>query len=339
MNWLQHLFGRLPGGTRVRPGTARPSTRRPQLAIEALEERDQPSASVITSNFNGTAIKPGSTVWFNSVAKVSGVGSSGATLSVVNAEIDFTANGTIFQLAVPNASIAFSPTVTSATTSFANNTWTTTVPLNPGGNVFLAGLALSAPSGLPGGINPVKWQATFQTNTPGVSLNWQWAAAVYTSFSADYNALNVKPVDSNQLSAYQDSDHAGTPEAYKSFVIGGSRGGGGSNWTGSYSGTASATPTLATTASLGGAVYNASGAAVTSGTVTLYQTNASGNLVPVATTVIGANGTYSFTGLEAGTYTVVVSGTMDSYNPLTVTLTNGMDSAENNFFAVNQAGT
>jgi len=44
---------------------------------------------------------------------------------------------------------------------------------------------------------------------------------------------------------YQNSDHAGTPEGvdpsttlpFKAFVTGGARGGGGSNWTGSWSGT------------------------------------------------------------------------------------------------------
>ena len=48
----------------------------------------------------------------------------------------------------------------------------------------------------------------------------------------------MKPVDDNQASVYQNSDHAGTPENFKSFVTGGARGGGGSNFTGSYSATA-----------------------------------------------------------------------------------------------------
>ena len=37
-------------------------------------------------------------------------------------------------------------------------------------------------------------------DAPGVTVSWKWAAAVYTSFSTDYNALGVKPVDSNTLS-------------------------------------------------------------------------------------------------------------------------------------------
>jgi hypothetical protein len=94
-------------------------------------------------------------------------------------------------------------------------------------------------SGLPGGIKDVIWQATFSSNTSGLTVNWQWGAAVYTNFSTKYNDLGVKPVDDNKASKYKNSDHAGTPEDFKAYVIGGARGGGGSNFTGSYSATGS----------------------------------------------------------------------------------------------------
>lgn len=80
------------------------------------------------------------------------------------------------------------------------------------------------------------WTGNFSATAP-FSLNWQWAAGVYTSFSSDNNALGVKPIDAGSGSLYMNSDHAGTPEDFKSSVIGGARGGG-SNFTGSYSGTA-----------------------------------------------------------------------------------------------------
>jgi hypothetical protein len=94
-------------------------------------------------------------------------------------------------------------------------------------------------SGLPGGIKDVIWQATFSSDTSGLTVNWQWAAAVYTDFTRKYNNLGVKPVDDNKASKYKNSDHAGTPEDFKAYVIGGGTGGGGSNFTGSYSGTGS----------------------------------------------------------------------------------------------------
>jgi hypothetical protein len=293
--------------------------------LEALEERAVPSStSVIQSNFNGTPIHAGDTVWFSSVAKVSGLGASPVTLRVVNAEIDFTANGVSYALPVPDVAITFSPTAATATTTFdaSSNTWLTTVPTGLGGNVFLSGLALPVPSGLPGGINPVTWKATFQSDTAGLSVNWQWAAAAYTQFGTDYSALGVKPVDDNHASAYQNSDHAGTPENFKTYVTGGARGGGGSNFTGSLSPTAQVHPDVVLPGSLSGAVFTEP---TVPGTppfpetgvlVTLTGTNYLGQSVTL-TTHTDANGSYSFTGLSAGTYTITEtppSGFQDDVN-------------------------
>jgi uncharacterized repeat protein (TIGR01451 family) len=197
------------------------------------------ASSTIRSNFNGTAIGGNDWIWFNAVVKVKGLGTSPVTITVRKSTITF--GSTTVQ--VSNADLTFDPGATSATTAFdtSSNAWTTTVPTTGPGNTFLTGIGFHVPAaGLPGGINPVDWTATFGTTTPGISLQWQWAAAVYTSFGAP-GALGVKPVDSNTLSVYKNSDHAGTPESFKRSVIGGARGGGGSNFTGSYSGTAAAT--------------------------------------------------------------------------------------------------
>jgi hypothetical protein len=71
------------------------------------------------------------------------------------------------------------------------------------------GLAVQAPmpAGFPGGIKQVTWQGMFFSLTPGLTVQWQCAAAVYRNplFGADHNALGVKPVDDNQASAYQNS--------------------------------------------------------------------------------------------------------------------------------------
>jgi hypothetical protein len=198
--------------------------------------------SSISSNFNGTAISAGNFIWFNSVMKVSGLGSGPTTINIDNATIQFSAGGTNYNLSVPPAAVTFSRTATSATTSFDGTRWVTVVPSGIGGNTFLAGLSFPVPVNLPGGITPVTWSGSFTTDTPGVSVNWQWAAAVYKCFSTSYASLGVKPVDSNSASIYKNSDHAGTPENFPSCLIGGARGGGGSNFTGSYSGTASKEP-------------------------------------------------------------------------------------------------
>ena len=198
-------------------------------------------ASSIGSNFNGTPIPGGAFVWFNSNFTAHGV-QDGTVITFQNSTIQFTAGGTQYKLAVPNAQILFTSSVSCASTYFdsATNTWRTTLPVAGSDEIFLSGLAFRVPSaGLQGGINPVTWQGTFGGNNSGVTVQWKWGAAVYNSFSTDYNALGVKATHSGAC-GMNNSDHAGTPENFKGAVVGGARGGGGSNFTGSWSGTASA---------------------------------------------------------------------------------------------------
>ena len=207
------------------------------------------SVPVVTnaSNFNGMAIAAGRYIWFSSVIKVNGVGTSPVHLYVPPSHILFSASGTSYDLLVPTAEVTVDPAASTATTAFdaGCQAWHTVLPKTFSGDGFLMGLAYPVDVALPGGINPVTWNASFETDTDGISLNWQWAAAVYTTSTQDYEALQVKPVDDTQKSAYHNSDHAGTPEAYKSYVVSGARGGGGSNYTGSLSGTVTVTPTVA----------------------------------------------------------------------------------------------
>jgi len=198
--------------------------------------------SAINSNFNGTPIAANNYIWFNSVIKVGGVNSRPVTIFYGGASVNFTVNGNPVNVNIPAAIIMFSPSATTASTSYdaGSDTWITVLPADYSGNVFLSGAAYQLPSNYPGGINPVIWSGEFSSDTVGISAQWQWASAVYTSFSNDPNAAGVKAVDDNKLNPpYLNSDHAGTPENFRSFVIGGTRGGGGSNFTGSYSGTAS----------------------------------------------------------------------------------------------------
>lgn len=203
-----------------------------------------PGTSSITSNFNGTPIGSGDWIWFSSVVKVKGVGTDPVHVSFDASTVVFSADGVGHTLAVPSAQLTIDPNASTAVTSYdaGRGTWFTVMPPGTAGNVFLTGFAVHVPDGLPGGIKPVTWSGRFGSDTPGVTLQWQWAAAVYTSFTDDLGALGVKPVDDNHASAYANSDHAGTPEAFRSSVVGGARGGGGSNFTGSLSATSSVVP-------------------------------------------------------------------------------------------------
>ncbi len=198
------------------------------------------ASSSIASDFNSTAIASGNYIWFNSVAKVSGRNTSKTTtIQFRDGKISFTANGTPYVLTVPGSVLTFSPTAASAKTEVGSDgRWYITVPASYNGNVFLSGLAWKLPVNLPGGIKPVTWSGTFTSDSSGLGLDWKWAAAVYTKFSGDHSLVGAKPIDGSSLNPYPNSDHAGTPEAFKPYVIGGARGGGGSNFTGGYSGTA-----------------------------------------------------------------------------------------------------
>jgi hypothetical protein len=92
----------------------------------------------------------------------------------------------------------------------------------------------------------VTWEGTFGTDTAGISMQWKWGAAV-SSFTANYNELGDK-AGHRTACGMNNGDHARTPERvnnnnvpWQQFVVGGARGRGGANFTGSWSGTLSAT--------------------------------------------------------------------------------------------------
>jgi hypothetical protein len=244
MHRLSQLFRSRNGSRGHKP--ARP---RPRLSLEALEDRNVMStASSIAASFNGTAIPAGDTIWFNSAFTATGLPKTApTTLHVVNGAIDFTVGTTPYHVPVPNAVIVLTPGATSASTSFdpTDNDWDVYAPSGGTGDVFMGGVELPVPSGLPGGIKNVTWSADFWSDTAGITVNWKWAAAVYKpGFSTDYNALGVKPVDNKDMSVYHNGDQSGAPEAFKSYVTGGATGGGGTNYTGNFTPAKGVKPTL-----------------------------------------------------------------------------------------------
>ena len=196
--------------------------------------------SSITTNWNQTPAND--TLWLNSVFSTSGAVANNQTFYFSNVAATFpfpTQNGAIETVNLPNAAITFSNSFSNPTTIFdsGTNTWVTDVPLSDAGQkIFLDGFGWQVPSpGITQNLsgNSVALTGTFSSNLAG-SLQWQWAAAAYNTFSSDPNALGVLPIDENGL-------HAGVPSNFTnaSFVDKGGSGGGSSNFTGSYSGTAS----------------------------------------------------------------------------------------------------
>jgi hypothetical protein len=288
----------------------RKPARRWQPSFEVLEDRTVPSTYSIASSFTASAVAPGGTLWFSSVAgSVTGFGSNPATIHVTNQTITFadTLNGvtTSYNLTLPDADLTLTPGATSATTTFnsTQNKWFTNVPTGLAGNVFLSGFALPLPNGLHGSDNPVTWTAQFTTDTSGVNFNWSWAAAAYTSFNTGYGALGIKPCDSSTASSFSNMDKAGTPENYKTNVTGGAKGNGGTNYTGLYTSVTSVAPTYVPIyVTISGVIYydaNSNGvldnyeSGIPGVALTLTGTNILGQSI-TATTTTGPTGTYSF---------------------------------------------
>lgn len=194
-------------------------------------------------------------VWFNSHFKLQGtVPSTEFTVNVTNQSITFGPS----TLAVPNAVIKFSSTTSCASTSFntSTNEWETFIPLSyatKADEIFSAGLAYILPSNFSQNVNNVAWNVTFTSTAPSLQFEFQYGAANYlskdnkgdvfpltTSGHPDYNAMMIDPVhNAPTCNGYNSGDHAGTPEypVVKNLVTGGGSGGGGSNWTGSWSST------------------------------------------------------------------------------------------------------
>jgi hypothetical protein len=194
-------------------------------------------------------------VWFNSHFKLQGnVPSTDFTVNVTNQTITFGSS----TLIVPDAVITFSSSASCASTSFntSTNQWQTTIPLSyatHADEIFSAGLAYILPSNFPQNVNNVTWNVTFTSTAPSLQFQFQYGAANYLSQDnkgdvfpltgsgqPDYNAMMIDPVhNAPTCNGYNNGDHSGTPEnpEVKNLVTGGGSGGGGSNWTGSWSST------------------------------------------------------------------------------------------------------
>jgi len=195
------------------------------------------NGSSLVADFNSSSIPVGRYIWFNSSLNPGGFGSGNSTIimDITNTVITFTAGGQFYVLNVPDGRIRFDASVSSASTQFLNGIWETVAPRSFSNYVFMNGLSYQVPVNFPGNISNVTWSTNIRINRTSTSVNWRWSAAVYTTFAA-HAGINVKPITSSSQNPYPNSDAAGTPENFKSSLVAGARGSGGSNYTGSFVG-------------------------------------------------------------------------------------------------------
>lgn len=182
-------------------------------------------------SWNGFKAPAGSVVWINAHLDAKNVPTNTITT------VDFTGvtlvvNATSY--ALPNGQVIFNPAVsTAATVVNADGSWTTTVSPTFNNDIFFVGQAIPVDANMEnGGGGNTGSTLSFTTNSSDstLSFQWQWSAAVYTSWPGNA-AANIEPVHAQQ--------QAGAPlnPAVEADLIQGPRGGGGSNFTGSWSGT------------------------------------------------------------------------------------------------------
>jgi SdrD B-like domain len=175
-------------------------------------------------------------VWVHAQFEPTGVPT--ATSSTVRfTGVSFVLNGVSYPM--PDGVVNFDPNAPATSTTTFSGTpgtssarWTTTV--NP--NVisdenFFVGAAIPVDPAIAGG-GKATIRFTTQTDDTDLSFSWQWSAAVYTYWPPDWNQARIQPYHGN-------GRHADTPtniQVQKSLIQG-PRGGGGSNFTGSWSAT------------------------------------------------------------------------------------------------------
>lgn len=223
----------------ARPGTGEGGDSTDEGLIFDCSSCDTTAPVFINSKFNGTPMAGGNYIWVNLHIKLNNYPAADSLplqVAMINGSLDFTANNVPYHATMPNAQIDFSDTATAPSSFWSGTYWHMSIPRSMVSNseIFTDGFAMQIPvGGFPGGINPLRMTCTFKTNrTESFGLQWQWSAAVYSQFSMDYNDLNVKLIHTNT--------HAGTPQNFEQYVIGGAMGGGGSNYTGGWSSTGSA---------------------------------------------------------------------------------------------------
>jgi hypothetical protein len=202
------------------------------------------SIQVLFNRYTNTHIETGSTIWLTGILE--GVSTDKSDLGSKPIRIDVRQSRITFGkwqhvITLPDSIITIDPSTRDPQRWIGNSGWSVTYAPSQIPEAFFDGMPYEAPEPfIPGFSGPVTWTATFTASRPGVTVRWAWSAAVYSHFGV-LGRLFVKPLTApvSPLPApdamYQNDDPAGTPEAYKQFVIAGAMGTGAPQYTGARS--------------------------------------------------------------------------------------------------------
>jgi hypothetical protein len=238
--FLTLAFAGCSGGGSLPQGASSQSISMVAVPVVSALHPDACAATSTSVNFNGTPISKGSWLLFSSV--LSEQGTKGALrLAVRQSFVTFSVGQTHYRIEGPNMDLALD-SGKSVRLSFPayGDHWRMIAPYAASGSDFLNSIAYQVANHLPGSITNVTWSAKFygRDDRP---IKWRWGAAVYTKLSNRYGALKTEPLTDPRYPPHN-TDRAGTPEAFKQYVIGGGTGDGGKNYTGSMGSAVTVTP-------------------------------------------------------------------------------------------------
>lgn len=225
----------------------------------SAEAQDMPSCTsaiqVRFDKYGMTHIPTGSTIWFTGVLKAVHTADGSAItfptrIQVHEARITF--GSWPYVIAMPDSSVTLDPSV-----SVPYRLWSgpqhldvAYSPSQVSHEALFDALPYEAPEPfIPHSSGPVTWTATFTASHPGITIEWAWSAAVYSQFGP-VGSFKLKPLSgpiaqvepqAGPPDLYENADTAGTPEAYKQYVMPGAMGSGAPQYTGERSDTASVT--------------------------------------------------------------------------------------------------
>jgi hypothetical protein len=202
-----------------------------------------------------TQIPAGSTIWFTGVLKAVHTADGGAITSPIRIDVHqsrITFGSWPYVITMPDSTVVLDPSI-----SVPRRLWSGPEKLNVGYSpsqvlkeALFDALPYEAPEPfIPHSSGPVTWTATFAASRPGITLDWAWSAAVYSQFGT-VGSFQLKPLSgpiaqvdpqAGPPDLYENTDPAGTAEAYKQYVLAGAMGSGAPQYTGERSATASVT--------------------------------------------------------------------------------------------------
>jgi hypothetical protein len=175
------------------------------------------AAATSAITFKPVPTASGAVLWMNSVIRAAGISvTQPTTVCVTQQVVTYKVGRDTFTIDIPNAVIQYKPWESVSSLYFSGTDWSTSAPSTSGVyETFVSGTEYPSVL-LPAGSVDMTWSARFDTDVAtGVSLAWRWGGASYSQFTDNESALNVVPTD------VRFQDRAGTPFAFKNYVVGG----------------------------------------------------------------------------------------------------------------------